>query len=149
MRISRHQAFMETARIWARRSTCFRGNVGAVVVCQNSIIAIGYNGPPSGHDHCYGLNCGTPQLGCTRSIHAEINALTRVPTPLKDEPLELYVTDSPCPHCFDFINTYRIQALYYHSLYRIHEHLLGANFPIYRLMPNGYVIDHNTGELMP
>lgn len=148
MRISRHQAFMETAQVWAKRSTCFRGNVGAVVVCRNSIISIGYNGPLSGEPHCYGKGCDTPGKGCTRSVHAEINALSRVPSSLEGEPLELYVTDSPCPHCFRFISTYKIEALYYHSLYRINEHLRDAPFGIYRLMPNGYLISHDSGELV-
>ena len=75
MRISRDLMFMMMAEAAARRSTCRRLNVGAILTYQNNVVSIGYNGPPPGEPHCYGGDCGVPM--CTRSIHAEFNAIVR------------------------------------------------------------------------
>ena len=44
--------FMEMAVLTARRSTCLRRHVGAVIVQEKHIVATGYNGAPRGLDHC-------------------------------------------------------------------------------------------------
>ena len=44
--------FMEFAVLTARRSTCLRRQVGAVIVQDRHIIATGYNGAPRGLVHC-------------------------------------------------------------------------------------------------
>jgi dCMP deaminase len=44
--------FMETCKLWARRSTCQRLQTAAVIVKHNNIISIGYNGVPSNNAHC-------------------------------------------------------------------------------------------------
>ena len=43
---------MEMALLTAKRSTCMRRNVGAVIVQEKHIIATGYNGAPKGIPHC-------------------------------------------------------------------------------------------------
>jgi len=40
---------MKTAFVWAEQSKCTRAKVGAVIAKENRIIAIGYNGTPSGY----------------------------------------------------------------------------------------------------
>ena len=44
--------FMEMAELTAKRSTCLRRQVGAVIVQEKHIIATGYNGAPRGLEHC-------------------------------------------------------------------------------------------------
>ena len=89
MRISRDQMFMDIAEVIAKRSTCLRNNVGAVIVESHNIVAIGYNGPASGCEHCTISTC--LGKGCSRSIHAEENAINR----LNSKGLTLMVSLSP------------------------------------------------------
>lgn len=51
-RPTRDQALMETARVWAARSTCEMLHVGAVFSRDGRILAQGYNGAPAGMPHC-------------------------------------------------------------------------------------------------
>ena len=99
-RISREQAFMLTAGVWAQRSTCMRRNVAAVIVVYNHIVSIGYNGAPAGEPHCDGQTCVPPGLtGCIRAIHAEVNALNYLPQEFIRLPKQMYTTESPCIAC--------------------------------------------------
>lgn len=61
----------------ARRSTCPRASVGAVIVKNNRIIATGYNGVASGEPHCINTGCLIENNHCQRAIHAETNAVTQ------------------------------------------------------------------------
>jgi len=139
-------AFMQTAEVFARRSTCFRRNVGAVLVANKSIVSVGYNGPPSGDEHCTGKTCPTNNV-CTRAVHAEANAIHRYDGPQTG--LLMYVTESPCMACAALIVEYkRILAVYFMHPYRDPagvQHL--AQFlPVYRMTPAGDLIDYNSGE---
>lgn len=153
-RITRQLMFMEMAESAAKRSTCFRANVGAIVTHNNNVVAIGWNGPPAGEDHCTGHTCPGAQTGCTRSIHAEINALTRVSMSLTGG-LELFLTHSPCAECARCILFYGRTALYvnkiyFRDLYRINDHLEGLirdGLEVYQLTPAGFTINWKTKEL--
>ena len=46
--------FMEIAYVVAKRSTCLRRQIGALLVKDKHILATGYNGAPSGLAHCAG-----------------------------------------------------------------------------------------------
>lgn len=157
MRISRKQMWMGMAELAAKRSTCFRGNVGCIIVKDNrDPISIGYNGPPSGEAHCKGTHCETTaEGGCLRSIHAEENALNRMPTSLylyEGIQLDLYVTANPCPMCSKLIVGYgHIKRVFYQSPYRIkagipvlHE----AGIEVFRFSPSGYLVNEKTGEVL-
>lgn len=57
--------FMEIAHHMARRSTCFRRSVGAVIVKDKHLLATGFNGVPRGLTHCIHTGCirmGNPNL---------------------------------------------------------------------------------------
>lgn len=167
MRLSRHEMWMEIAAVAAKRSTCWRGNVGAIAVHRRQIVAFGYNGPPSGHPHCEGAACATNSIGgCARSVHAEENVLQRLPRDVIDqsrrlaaatsrmtfEPVTLYVTCSPCPVCALRIVAHPIiTRLFYREQYRDQsgvDRLLEEGLSVYRLTPAGHVIDRRTNQLL-
>lgn len=49
--------FMEIASVVAKRSTCLRNRVGAVIVRDKRILSTGYNGAPTGLEHCDVAGC--------------------------------------------------------------------------------------------
>ncbi len=161
MRINRPQMFMEIAHTVAKRSTCMRLNVGAVIVDGRSIISIGYNGSPAGEPHCSDDNCAD-QVKCDKTIHAEINALNHMPPrpDLPEEwkgrarlgpPLDMYVTDSPCALCFDHLmETHKFGRIFFGTPYRIDEHLINHmwDVEIYRVLPSGSIINWDTKQVV-
>lgn len=151
MRITREQMFMRMAATAAERSTCFRANVGAIITHQSNVIAIGYNGPAAGEEHCTGHTCPGAQTGCTRAIHAEINAIQRIPRVIK-APLSIYVTHSPCYDCTKrIIATQVIKRIFFRDLYRLSLHLddlVSNEITVTQLMPSGFAIDWRTKELV-
>jgi len=70
------QTFLRMAEVLSRRATCPKKQVGAIIVdLDNRIVAAGYNGPPAGLPHCTAVGCKEEEGHCTRSLHAESNAL--------------------------------------------------------------------------
>ena len=150
MRISRPQMFMDIAHVVAKRSTCMRLNVGAIIVQDRRIVSIGYNGAPSGAPHCLGNDCPGKHR-CLETIHAEDNALRYLPPYVLDSDLDLYATNSPCIHCFEkIVNDGRVARIFFGTPYRKTEHLVGhgQNIGIYRVLPAGYVVEWETQELV-
>ena len=85
-RVGWDQYFMQICAVVARRSTCLRAAVGAVIVRDRIILATGYNGSPSGLPHCTEVGClitvstapdGEVEENCFRTIHAEMNAIAQ------------------------------------------------------------------------
>lgn len=120
-RIERDELFMQVAELFALRSTCTRGNIGAVIVKEGRIISSGYNGAPPGMKHCSEVGCevGDEELGCQRTIHAEANALifaARTGVPTIDS--IMYCTHSPCAACARLLIAAGISKLFYRNAYR-------------------------------
>lgn len=98
-RISRDQMFMSIALIVAERGTCDRARVGAVLVDPNkNIVSIGYNGSPSGEQHCEDAGHIMYNGHCIRTVHAEQNCIDKVEL-LKEGQYTMYVTHYPCAKC--------------------------------------------------
>ncbi|MEW6727259.1 MAG: dCMP deaminase family protein [Bacillota bacterium] len=103
------EIFMEQARLMARRSTCLRRQVGAVLVRDKRAIASGYNGPPSSLLHCAERGgCLRAQLNVPpgerqeicRALHAEQNVVLQLAiTGLSGVNSTIYVTHFPCFTC--------------------------------------------------
>lgn len=159
MRISRDMMFMEFARSASKRATCFRLNVGAVLVVNDKeVLSIGYNGPPSGEPHCTGTGCAPPGSGCRRSVHAEVNALQMGLPKAQfgdllevDDLLTLYVTTSPCGGCATSIIHAGVRRVVYEAEYRDTgplELLSQAGVRVERLLPSGQRIDFATKDLI-
>lgn len=155
MRISRPHMFMQMAEVAAMRSTCFRANVGAVVVKDNDVLSIGYNGPPSGEPHCQGNECAlTSTGGCERALHAERNALHRarrkasaLVLPLAD----LYCTYSPCLDCAKLITATRVSRFFYRHSYRVKdglEFLLTSRVAVYKITTAGLIVRESDNKLI-
>lgn len=148
-RITRDQLWMDIAHIVSKRSTCYRANVGAVIVKDTSILSIGYNGPPSGDDHCNGIDCCSQTNGCHRAIHAEINAINRASGSTIGS--KLYCTTSPCENCSRHISLHGIAAVFYVHAYRDFQpvyYLDASGVEVYRMSPNGMLINPFTNELL-
>lgn len=106
--------FMEMACVTAKRSTCLRRHVGAVIVVDKHIIATGYNGAPRGLKHCGQIEggCLREKLGIPsgqrhelcRALHAEQNAIIQAATLGQSiEGGTIYVTNQPCVICAKMI----------------------------------------------
>ena len=113
-RINRDELFIEVARLFGKRSTCPRAEVGAVAVRDGRIIATGYVGAPSGSGHCTELGCSIRGDGCVRTIHAEANVAAfaaKAGTSL--DGTTIYCTHSPCLDCAKLlINTGIVEFVY-------------------------------------
>ena len=104
--------FMRIAHEVARRSTCLRRPVGAVVVLEKRILSTGYNGAPSGLPHCAETGCLREQLNVPsgertelcRGLHAEMNALLQgARHGIRMEGATVYTTLAPCIMCAKMI----------------------------------------------
>src|SRR6185436_4231577 len=140
-RISRQTMFMDMARAAARRSTCFRLNVGAIVTKDNNPVAVGWNGAPAGMPHCAGNDCPGVIPGNCGTLHAEVNALKKAEALLPRAPgVDLYTTHSPCIDCTRFIiepaGVY-VLRLFFEIPYRNTQHLgmLEGKTEVYELTP--------------
>jgi len=151
MRPTRIQTYMECAQAWAKRSTCHRLNVGAVIVVDRTIVSHGYNGVPSGHEHCLGNAC-PGKFECKETIHAEVNAILRCPwLPERGRNVDMYCTDSPCPDCAKRIHERGIHRVFFATPYRITtslDWLMLSGVEVYRVTPAGYVIDWKTRDVV-
>lgn len=100
--------FLEMAQLVAKRSTCLRRSVGAVLVSEKRILATGYNGAPSGLKHCIEIGCMRQKLKVPsgerhelcRALHAEQNALIQASLHgISVKGSTLYATTQPCIIC--------------------------------------------------
>ncbi|MDD4909755.1 MAG: cytidine/deoxycytidylate deaminase family protein [Candidatus Omnitrophica bacterium] len=100
--------FIGIAKLVAKRSTCLRRQVGALIVKDRRILATGYNGTPSGIKHCFEAGCLREKLKIPsgerhelcRGLHAEQNALLQAALygiSVKDS--SFYITNQPCIIC--------------------------------------------------
>ena len=104
--------FLSIAKLVATRSTCLRRQVGAVVVKSKQILATGYNGAPSGLEHCDKIGCLRNELKIPsgerhelcRALHAEQNAFLQAARHgISVDGATLYITNQPCSICAKMI----------------------------------------------
>jgi dCMP deaminase len=107
--------FMEIAKTVAKRGTCPRMKVGAVIAVDNKIVSTGYNGAPSDTPHCSEVGCSIePETGrCKRTVHAEINAIIQAGKLPKEDNTVLYTTHFPCVECASIIANTNIERVVY------------------------------------
>ncbi len=96
--------FMNIANEVAKRSTCERAQVGAVIVKEKRILTTGYNGSPRGLPHCSEVGCLMDNEHCVRTLHAEQNAIIQAALHgIITERATIYVTHQPCFLCAKMI----------------------------------------------
>lgn len=119
-RPTKNEYFLEIANVVAKRSTCLRSKVGAIIVKDDHIISTGYNGAPKGQQHCEIRGCLREQLNVPpneryelcHSVHAETNAVIQAAvhgTSIKGA--TLYCTRMPCYMCAKTIVNAEISAV--------------------------------------
>jgi len=104
--------FMNIAEIVAKRSSCLRRKVGAILVRDKRILATGYNGAPSGLKHCLDTGCLRAKMNIPsgerhelcRGLHAEQNAIIQAAYHgVNIKGATLYCTNQPCIICAKMI----------------------------------------------
>lgn len=125
------QAHLDVAARYAELSSARRLKVGAIIVKDNRIISIGYNGTPPGWDN----NCEekvykidgwlVDEQGCyelrtkPEVIHAEENAIAKLARSHESgEGATMFITHAPCAQCAKLILVSGIRSVYYRTQYR-------------------------------
>ena len=118
--------FMSITVMVAKRSTCLRRHVGAVIVKDKRILSTGYNGAPSGVPHCEATGClrqnqdipsGQRHELC-RGLHAEQNAIIQAAYHgITIQGATLYCTNKPCVICTKMIINAGIRKIFYQEGY--------------------------------
>lgn len=126
MRPSWDSYFMEMTEVVAKRSTCLRRKVGALLVKDKRVLATGYNGAPSGLMHCEEIGClreknnvpsGERHELC-RALHAEQNAIIQAALHgISIDGATLYCTHQPCILCTKMIINAGIERVVFKGSY--------------------------------
>ncbi len=114
--------FMDMAKLASRRSSCLRRAVGAVLVKDRRLLATGYNGVPSGVEHCEVTGCLRDRLNVPsgerhelcRGLHAEQNAIIQAAfhgVSIRDA--VLYCTNLPCIICAKMLINAGVRRIVY------------------------------------
>jgi dCMP deaminase len=125
------QAYMQTAKIFADLSHARRLHVGAIVVKDDRIISIGYNGMPAGWDNNCEDESVEPYAGFEGSIHrivlktkpevlhAESNSISKLARSSESgDGSVMFVTHAPCIDCAKLIFQSGIRQVFYGEEYR-------------------------------
>jgi dCMP deaminase len=125
-RPSLDEYFLEIAFVVSKRATCLRNHVGAVIVRDKRILSTGYNGAPSGIEHCLDIGCirdlekipsGTRHEKC-RGVHAEQNAIIQAAIHgVSISGATIYSTHQPCILCTKMIINSNIKRVVYATPY--------------------------------
>ena len=132
--------FSDIASRTAEMSSAKRLKVGAIIVKDDRIISLGYNGMPAGWDNNCEYKDYAPNSDCTESdheyplkdeqgqyrlktrpevLHAEMNALMKLAKSTESgENASLFITHAPCLECAKGIYQSGIKEIYYREQYR-------------------------------
>jgi dCMP deaminase len=108
--------YMDIAKRTAELSSAKRLQVGAIIVKNDRIVSIGYNGTPSGWKNvCEDESFKTkPEV-----IHAEANAIAKLAKSTESgEGAVMFLTHAPCMDCAKQIYTAGIRKIFFDSNYR-------------------------------
>lgn len=117
---------MDITHLVAKRSTCLRRQVGAVLVRDKKILATGYNGAPSRLEHCLEIGCLREKQGIPsgerhelcRGLHAEQNAIIQAAYHgVEIREATLYCTNHPCIICSKMLINAGIQKVVFEDGY--------------------------------
>lgn len=114
-RISWQKYFIDIASLSSIRSPCSRLKVGCVLVKENRMISMGYNGFLSGCPHKSIIVDNHEQA----TIHAEINAITdAAKRGVSVDGSTAYITHHPCLNCYKALAASGVQQIIYAEDYK-------------------------------
>ena len=117
-------AYMKVAETFAELSSARRLHVGAIIVKDDRIISIGYNGMPSGWDNNCEIEIKQPLdridlVTKPEVLHAETNAIAKLAKSNESgNQATMFITHSPCLECSKLIYQSGINSVYYRNHYR-------------------------------
>lgn len=118
-------AYLDMADRFAKLSYAKRLKVGAIVVKDNRVISIGYNGTPAGWENsCEEVvevheDGGVVTKTKDEVIHAEANAIGKLARDGESGNYStMFCTHAPCINCAKLIYGAGIRSLYYRNSYR-------------------------------
>ena len=117
-------AYMDVAERFAQLSSARRLHVGAIVVKDDRIISIGYNGMPSGWDNDCEDKVWTQDGDYTLKskpevLHAETNAIAKLAKSTESgNNATMFITHAPCLDCAKLIFQSGISSVFYRDAYR-------------------------------
>jgi dCMP deaminase len=117
-------AYMDVAKRFAQLSSAKRLQVGAIIVKDDRIVSIGYNGMPAGWtNECEEIIHGEDDTVYTKTkdevIHAEANAIAKLArSPESGAGSTMFLTHAPCIGCAKQIYTAGIGKVFYNENYR-------------------------------
>jgi dCMP deaminase len=116
---------MQTAQVFAELSHARRLHVGAIVVKEDRIVSIGYNGMPAGwdndcEDEIWNVHDGDYTLKTKPEVlHAEMNALMKLARSTESgNGADLFITHAPCLDCAKGIFQAGIARVWFGTAYR-------------------------------
>ena len=123
MKLKFAMAHMKAAEVYSELSTADRLKVGCVIVQNDTIIGIGYNGMPHGKSNvCEYLDDRGEKKTKPEVLHAETNALAKVARSTNTtEDAYMFVTHAPCLDCAKLIYQAGISKVFYRNSYRSSE----------------------------
>ena len=125
-RPSWEEYFMDITHLVAKRSTCLRRQVGALLVKDKKILATGYNGAPARLEHCLEIGCLREQQSVPsgerhelcRGLHGEQNAVIQAAYHgVAIRGATLYCTNHPCVICSKMLINAGIERIVYDEGY--------------------------------
>ena len=117
-------AHMRVAFIYANLSRATRRKCGCVIVKDDRIVSIGFNGTPPGWD-----NCCEDEHGATlpEVLHAEANAIAKLArSDESGEGADVFVTLEPCLGCAKLLSQVKVRSVYFHDIYKSSHGLEGG-----------------------
>jgi dCMP deaminase len=118
MKINKIKFYLNLAKEVATESTCPRAQVGSVLVNDDRVISLGYNGAPRGVPHCKDGGCWLRRKGhklsCALAVHSEVNAIINAAyggAATKNS--MLFCTHKPCVDCTKLLINAGVGQVFY------------------------------------
>lgn len=118
MKLDKIKFYLSLAEKVSTQATCPRASVGAVLVNDDRVISVGYNGAPRGSGHCKEEGCWLQpkedRQSCMKAVHAETNCvLNAAYGGASTKGALLFCTHKPCVHCAKLLINAGVPKVFY------------------------------------